>query len=167
MGRRSNHAKKASDRNCSVIRIGKQPIGAICDAAQILAAADLTCGRRAWGYSACAPSRDRVCPAGTSAIAVAVSGTRVLYQIPDSLTHAGRRPIFSVPFARPKEKAPGSCCPPATARPWPCISKKSRLRSRQALMRSFFSIRQDGMSQKNCLFPATLPSPRCRQSHPN
>jgi hypothetical protein len=38
--------KKASDRNCSVVRIGKQPIAAICVAAQILAATDLTCGRR-------------------------------------------------------------------------------------------------------------------------
>jgi hypothetical protein len=37
-----------------------------------------------------------------------------------------RRPIFSEPSARLKEKVPGSSCPLATARPWLCISGKSR-----------------------------------------
>ena len=74
---------------------------------------------------------------------------------------------ISEPSVLPKEKAPGLSCPPATARPWPCISRKSRLRSRQEHMRSFFSIRQDGMSRRSCWFPATSRSSHCRQSHPS
>jgi hypothetical protein len=74
-------------------------------------------------------------------------------------TNGRRRPIFSAQSARPKEKAPGLSSPPATARPWPCISKKSRLRSRPARMRSLFSIRRDGM----CLpgFPSKTTSRSC------
>ena len=73
-------------------------------------------------------------------------------------TRGRRRPIFSEPSVLPKEKVPDSSCPLATARPWPCISWKSRLRSRQEHMRSFFSIRQDGMFLGSCRCPATLPS---------
>ena len=77
---------------------------------------------------------------------------------PRPATRGRRRPIFSEPSVLPKENAPDSSCPPATARPWPCISWKSRLRSRQEHMRSFFSIRQDGMFPGSCRCPATLPS---------
>jgi len=77
---------------------------------------------------------------------------------PRRATRGRRRPIFSEPSVLPKEKAPDSSCPPATARPWPCISRKSRLRSRQEHMRAFFSIRQDGMFAGSCRCPATLPS---------
>jgi hypothetical protein len=55
------------------------------------------------------------------------------------------------------EKALGSSSPPATARPWRFIWKKSRLRSRRARMRSFFSIRRDGSLEE-----ASYP----RQHHP-
>ena len=41
-------------------------------------------------------------------------------------TRGRRRPIFSEPSVLPKEKARDSSCPLATARPWPCISRKSR-----------------------------------------
>src|SRR5947208_16420173 len=44
-------------------------------------------------------------------------------------TRGLRRPIFSVQSVWPKEKARGSSCPHATARPWPCILQKSRSRS--------------------------------------
>jgi len=44
-------------------------------------------------------------------------------------------------------KGAGLVLPPATARLWPCISRKSRLQSRQEHMRSFFSIRQDGLEE--------------------
>jgi hypothetical protein len=66
---------------------------------------------------------------------------------PRRATRGRRRPIFSEPSVLPKEKAPGLSCPPATARLWPCISRKSRLQSRQEHMRSFFSIRQDGLEE--------------------
>ena len=74
------------------------------------------------------------------------------------------RPISSAPSVRPMEKALGSSSPPATARPWRFIWKKSRLRSRPTRMRSFFSIRRDGMSRRSFLSQTTSPSCRCRRN---
>src|ERR1700730_14858776 len=82
-------------------------------------------------------------------------------------TRGRRRPIFSAPSAPPKGKALGLSCPPATARPWLCISRKSRLQSPQAHMPSFSSIRRDGMSRRSCPYQATSRSCRCRRNHPS
>lgn len=82
-------------------------------------------------------------------------------------TRGLRRPIFSVQSVRPKEKARGSSCPHATARPWPCILQKSRSRSRQARMPSFSSIRRDGISRRS--FPSRTTSRSClfRRNRPS
>ena len=74
-------------------------------------------------------------------------------------TRGPRRPIFSVQSVRQKEKVQGSSCPRATARPWPCISRKSQSRSCQARMPSFSSIRRDGMSRRS--FPSRTTSRSC------
>jgi hypothetical protein len=69
--------------------------------------------------------------------------------LPRQTTRGRVRPPSSAPFAPPREKVPGSFFPLATPRPWLSIWRKSRLRGRPALMRSFFSIRPGGMSRRS------------------
>src|SRR5580704_7310826 len=92
------------------------------------------------------------------------AGPSVEHAPPRRMISGRHRPISSAPSVRPMEKAPGSSSPPATARPWRFIWKNSRLRSRPARMRSFFSIRRDGMSRRGFLSQTTSPSCRCRRN---
>src|SRR3977135_1231940 len=57
------------------------------------------------------------------------AGASVGRVLPRRTTRGRRRLIFSAPSAPPKGKVLGLSCPPATARPWLCISRKSRLQS--------------------------------------
>src|SRR6476660_8977682 len=66
-----------------------------------------------------------------------------------------------------RKRAPGSYYPPATARPWPCIWRKSRLQSRPARTLSFFLIRRDGMSRRGFPSQTTSRSCRCRRNRPS
>ncbi len=54
-----------------------------------------------------------------------------------------------------------SSCRPATARPWPCISRRSQLLWRLERTPSSSSTRRDGMSRRSCRRPATSRSCLC------
>src|SRR3984893_13748604 len=72
--------------------------------------------------------------------------------------------IFGAP---PKGKALGLSCPPATTRPWLCISRKSRLQSPQAHMPSFSSIRRMACLDEAARTKQTSRSCRCRRNRPS